>query len=254
MPRALADPGRRRLIRVALPAYAIDGRTATRCGGFSREVPMPPRALADPGRRRLCASAPGAMLAAIIGARVRAAAQPVNADHGRVIPPVPIPDIRVLDADGKYAGLADMVHGRATALHLMFTGCSTVCPIQGAIFAQVQALLPDQRERRIQLLSIGIEPFADTPAAMRAWLRRFDAHAGWTAAVPAIDDLDRVLRLFGRGQNSVENHATQVNIIDPNGDLIFRTQQLPSAESLADILRTVSALRKVPAAPRLVNP
>jgi len=199
-----------------------------------------PQAIADPGRRRLCASAAGAMLAALAGARMPDA-QAVNADHGRLIPPVPIPDIRVRDADGKYSSLAAMVRGRATALHLMFTGCSTVCPIQGAIFERVQSLLPDQRERRIQLLSLGIEPLEDTPAAMRAWLRRFDAHAGWTAVAPDIDDLPRVLQIFGRGQNSVENHATQVNIINPSGELVWRTPQLPSAESVADILRQVSA-------------
>jgi protein SCO1/2 len=118
----------------------------------------------------------------------------------------------------------------------MFTGCSSVCPIQGAIFERVQALTPHRQERRIQLLSLSIDPMADTPRAMRAWLERFHASNGWTALAPDPKDLNRVLDLFGQGPEAVENHATQVNIIDREGQLVFRTPELPSADSIANIL------------------
>jgi protein SCO1/2 len=166
-------------------------------------------------------------------------AQIVAAEHGRVVPPLPIPDVPVRRADGAIAGLAGIVQGHATAMHLMFTGCSTVCPIQGVIFERVQSLLPDQRARGIQLLSLSIDPFGDTPAAMRSWLERFHAREGWIAAVPRPDDLERLLALFGQGRNAVENHVTQVSIIDRGGGLVFKTEQLPSADSVAGLLRQV---------------
>ncbi len=118
----------------------------------------------------------------------------------------------------------------------MFTGCSTVCPIQGAIFQRLQALLPDQGERAIQLLSLSVDPIVDTPAAMQNWLRRFSARIGWIAVAPDPKDLEKLLQLFGQGRNAVENHATQVNIINRRGELVFRTQQLPSADSIAELL------------------
>jgi protein SCO1/2 len=114
-----------------------------------------------------------------------------------------------------------------------------VCPIQGVIFQGVQTLIPDQRQRGIQLLSLSIDPFGDSPAALAAWLRRFGAQAGWTAVAPKPSDLNRLLELFGQGRQAVENHATQVSIIDRRGQLVFKTQQLPSAESIADLLRKV---------------
>ena len=135
--------------------------------------------------------------------------------------------------------MAALLQGRATALHLMFTGCSTVCPIQGAVFQRVQELLPDQLAPSRQLLSLSIDPLGDTPAAMSAWLRRFKAQDGWIAAAPAPRDLDRILELFGQGRNAVESHSTQVNIINRQGELVWRTPQLPSAESIADLLRRV---------------
>jgi protein SCO1/2 len=191
-------------------------------------------------RRRVCVGA-SAACAALIGAVIapRAHAQTITSDHGRIVPPVPLPDIPVRRADGKLVNLSALAQGYATALHLMFTGCSTVCPIQGAIFQRLQSLLTDQRERRIQLVSLSIDPLADTPSAMRAWLARFDAHDGWIAVAPRPADLNRLLELFGQGRNAVENHATQVNIIDRRGNLVFKTQQLPSADSIAELLRQV---------------
>jgi protein SCO1/2 len=183
-----------------------------------------------------------AMLAAAMVEDIapRARAQLVGADHGRIVPPVPIPALRVRCADGTAATLDALVRGHVTAVHLMFTGCSTVCPIQGAIFQRVQSLLPDQRATRIQLLSLSIDPAEDTPAAMRRWLGRFNARDGWIAAAPDPQDLDALWNLFGQGRNAVENHATQVDIIDRRGLLIFRTPQLPSADTIADLLQKVS--------------
>jgi protein SCO1/2 len=184
------------------------------------------------GAAATCAAAFGATIAPY------AHAAAIAADHGRVDPPVPVPDLPVRRAgDGAPAGLAALLRGRATALHLMFTGCSSVCPIQGAIFERVQALLPDQRSRGIQLMSLSIDPLEDTPRAMRTWLERFDARDGWIAVAPELKDLDRLRDLFGEGRNAVESHATLVNIIDRRGDLVFRTPELPSADAIAGILR-----------------
>jgi len=195
---------------------------------------------ADFTRRQVCVGAAAAFATVFASAVTRASAVLVAADHGRVDPPVKVPDLPVRRAgDGASRGLAGLLHGRVTALHLMFTGCSTVCPIQGAIFERVQALLPDQAERGIQLMSLSIDPLLDTPRAMRAWLDRFAARDGWIAVAPQPKDLDRLLDVFGQGRDAVESHATQVNIIDRKGDLVFRTPELPSADSIANILRRV---------------
>jgi protein SCO1/2 len=198
-------------------------------------------AAADPMRRRVCLAAAAACAAPLgfsVAPPVRAVV--VASDHGRVDPPVAIPNVPVRCAgDGASAGLAGMLRGRATALHLMFTGCSSVCPMQGAIFERVQELLPDQQTHGIQLMSFSIDPLADTPRAMRAWLERFDAREGWIAVAPMLEDLSRMLDLFGQGQNALETHATQVSIIDRRADLVFRTPELPSADAIANMLRRV---------------
>jgi protein SCO1/2 len=167
-----------------------------------------------------------------------ARAAPIVGYHGgRVTPSVPVPDVPVRTADGRMTRLHALLNGRVTALQLFFTGCSSTCPIQGAVFQRVQGLLGSSRHADVQLLSLSISPLEDTPARMSAWLARFHARPGWIAAAPELRDVDGLQALFGGGLTGLDNHSTQVQVIDRRGMLIWRTYELPSAESVADILR-----------------
>jgi protein SCO1/2 len=88
-------------------------------------------------------------------------------------------------------------------------------------------------------MSLSIDPLGDTPRALRAWLDRFDAREDWTAVAPRAEDLERLRDFFGPGRTAGDSHATQVNIIDRRGHLVFRTPELPSADAIANILRKV---------------
>jgi protein SCO1 len=169
-----------------------------------------------------------------------AAGGPAADEHGRISPARPAPDIRVVCHDGTHTSLRTLVHGRATAFHPMFTSCAATCPIQGAVLAKVQRLLPDQVARGIQILSISIDPRRDTPAALRTWLSRFHAGPGWIAAAPAAEGDVAALKAFtGPGRNAADPHTTQVLILDREGLLVWRTFELPDAKEIADILRQV---------------
>lgn len=194
----------------------------------------------NPTRRRFCALA-SAVVGTLVGADMPKCvhADPISADHGRVVPPVQIPDIKVRCVAGDSASLRSLLLGKVTALHLMFTGCSTICPIQGAIFQHLQTLLLPQAQSDLQLLSLSIDPDGDSPAAMRAWLKKFGAGSAWIAAAPSAENLDQVFALFGQGRNAVETHSTQVNIIDREARLVWRSPPLPSPDAIAAVLRKV---------------
>jgi len=192
-------------------------------------------------RRHLLQVAASATAASLVGVPLSALELPPNIEHGRVYPPLPLPSLPLRCADGRVSDLASLTRGFATAAHLMFTGCSSSCPIQGAIFQRVQSLLPPNRARLTRLLSISIDPAHDTPRTLKAWLARFGARTGWTAAVPASTDMPQILQLFGRGRTNIADHATQVQIIDRDARLIWRTGALPPAESVVDILLRMTA-------------
>ena len=189
-------------------------------------------------RRRLCqgaALAAGGFAWPALGTAAEDTS--VGADHGRLRPPRPLPDIIVRCSSGESIRLHQLLEHRVTAIQLMFTQCTTVCPIQGVIFSRVQAMLPDSREQGAQLLSLSVDPVHDSPRTLRAWLKRFGARHAWVGAVPEADDLQQVLGSFGQQQSTLAGHATQVNISNRQGELIWRTGELPPPESIADILR-----------------
>ena len=165
-------------------------------------------------------------------------APPIIPGHGQIKPPAPVPDVNLIRPDGSATTLLRLVQDHGTAVQLMFTSCTTTCPIQAAIFGRVQTKIPDMAERRLQLLSLSIDPKSDTPQAMSDWLRRFRAGPTWIAAAPAMADAPRLQGFFGRGSNTVD-HSNQVSVLDRQGRLVWRTYELPTAEEIVGILQKI---------------
>lgn len=168
--------------------------------------------------------------------------QVVESDHGAVKPPRPAPALAMVRHDGVPTTFRDLVDGHATAVQLMFTSCTTTCPIQGAIFARVQRSLPDQLHSRIQLLSLSVDPGHDTPAVLKAWLARFAAGPGWSAAAPRAADVERLRDFAGRGGTPSDNHSTRIQMFNRRGELVWRTGELPDAEEITSLLRKLAAV------------
>jgi len=160
-----------------------------------------------------------------------------NSDHGRIKPPVPVPDVPLLRNDGTKTTLAALTLGHATAIQMMFTACTTTCPIQAAIFGRVQTLLPAMAANKIQLLSLSVDPEDDNARALTNWRHRFHAGPNWLAASPAPADTARIQTFFGQSAGSFASHSTQVNLVDRQGRLVWRTNELPTPEEIAAILR-----------------
>jgi protein SCO1/2 len=158
--------------------------------------------------------------------------------HGQVKPPLPAPDISLMRYDGVGVRLPQLVRGHVTAVQLMYTECTTTCPMGAATFARVQKLLPGMGARHIQLLSLSIDPKDDSAKAMAAWRRRFQAGANWVVAAPTLRDSKQMLDFFQKGDDS-SDHSTQVSILDRNGCLVWRTYEFPAAEEVIGILRRV---------------
>lgn len=160
-------------------------------------------------------------------------------DIGLIRPPIEVPDITVVSADGVRAPLRDLLRGRVTAIQLMFSECKSICPIEAATLARVQEALEavkDNSTDNIQLLSLSIDPATDTPEVLAAWLERFGAQRGWTAASPAEADLGRVRAFFDRASALGEDHSTVISLVDRNGWLVWRSLELPPPDEVARLL------------------
>ena len=189
-----------------------------------------PAASALPGaaptswRRRHWLLAPVAALAAPAALR---AATPVSWPTGWVKPRDLPPPLELTDSQGRRRPLADRLRGQATAVQLVFTGCGTTCPTQGALFSHMAAR---HQGRRVQWLSISIDALGDDPPRLRAWQARLGAQPAWQAAVPAVADVDRLVAFLRGGPATADAHTTQVFAFDREGRLAYRTgDQTPVA-------------------------
>lgn len=196
---------------------------------MNAERPVLPFGAAAPGRRRLLAA--GAL--AWLGVPTRARGNGI----GPVIPPLAAPALPLRRHDGSRAALSTQLSGAPTVVQLMFTGCSTICPIQGALFAALQATLVAQRQPPTRLLSLSIDPLADDPAALSAWLRHFGAGPAWSAAAPAPAALEPMLSLFRGGVAAGDRHTGQVYVFDRDARLVWRTSELPAQTEVMAALR-----------------
>lgn len=156
---------------------------------------------------------------------------------GAIEPAEAAPDIEVSLADGTRGRLVDLLRGKTSAIQFVFTGCSATCSLQGAIFQSLQAQLARHPIGGAQLLSISIDPANDTAVAMTAWLRRFGAQPGWQAAIPASGDLARLARLYRDERNPADSHIDQAFIASRSARFVWKTDHLPTPESVHDALR-----------------
>lgn len=166
--------------------------------------------------------------------RVFAAAGPAR---GLVLPRLPAPDYALTDTTGRPLTLSASLRGHVTAVQLMFAGCSSTCPIQGAIFA---AVAPRVGSKVIKLLSLTVDPLGDSPQALAAWLGKFGGLSHWSAAAPRVQDVAKLIE-FLRGQApNTGTHPTQVFLFDREARLAFRTVDLPAPQHVAGLLQQLS--------------
>ena len=187
-----------------------------------------------PTRRRLVLGLAGA--AALTGHPVLLRAQTSgHAQLGPVEPRQATPQLPLALHDGRATRLEHLLRGKFTALQLIFTGCSSICPIQGAIFAALQQRLAQAPVPGAQLLSISIDPLGDDAKALAAWRQRFNAGPQWLAAVPPLALAERLPDFLASRPapgKAAERHTPQVYLFDAQGRLAYRLAEMASAQAI----------------------
>ena len=167
------------------------------------------------------------------------AAARAHNEAGRVRPGLPAPDLRLTLHDCRKTTLPKLLSGRTTALQTMFTTCSATCPIQGALFAAVQAQLMSA-PKQIQLVSLTIDPLGDDTKAMQAWLKRYGAGPRWLGAIPEVNDVDRLFDFVKARNVGADRHTAQAYLFNSRAELVMRTVDFPPPEGLTAMLLTLS--------------
>jgi protein SCO1/2 len=87
---------------------------------------------------------------------------------GGTLPPgVRAPDFRLTDQDGKPVSMAEY-RGRPVVVTYLYTHCKESCPLE----AQMIRGALDDLGHDVPALAVSVDPFRDTPASARAFLRK----------------------------------------------------------------------------------
>ncbi len=159
---------------------------------------------------------------------------------GRIRPARTFPALTVFANDGSSTDLRAMLEGRWTLAQFMFTGCSTTCPLQGAIFQEAQRRLKTEG-LDVSLLSISVDPIGDTPETLSGWLVQFGAGERWTAIIPRPGDLISLLDLMGGRGEGIDVHDARVYLIQPDAKLTYITEEMPAPAALVGLIKDAIA-------------
>jgi protein SCO1/2 len=153
-----------------------------------------------------------------------------------------IPDVPVVDQNGKNHNFyADLVKDRIVAVNFVFTSCTTICPVMGATFAQVQKLLGKRDD--VTLISISIDPRNDTPARLMAWGKKVGARPGWTLVTGDPGDIDALLKAMGVFTPDKNDHGPIIVVGDDRAAAWQRINGFAAASAIVAELRKLESAR-----------
>jgi protein SCO1 len=114
------------------------------------------------------------------------------------------PNIPLVNQDGKTLRFYDdMIKGKVVMINFFYATCHDACPLETAKLRQVQEALGDRVGKEIFMYSISIAPEHDTPAALKAYMEKFQVGPGWqflTGKEADINLLRKKLGLYEEGE------------------------------------------------------
>jgi protein SCO1 len=150
--------------------------------------------------------------------KATAAGAPPSPATGRTIvidnTHVILPDVEVLTQGGeKVRFYSDLVKDKVVLLSFFFTNCTYVCVRQGDNLSKVRARLGERLGRDVFLISISMDPKADTPQKLKGWGHAFGAGPGWTLVSSDTLEMNRMLKAFtGNSPGPQDTHSSLVFI------------------------------------------
>jgi cytochrome oxidase Cu insertion factor (SCO1/SenC/PrrC family) len=97
---------------------------------------------------------------------------PEMATKTATLPKLSIPDVNVLDQDGrKQQFYTDLVKDKTVVVNFVFTSCKAMCPLLGANFSKLQSALGERLGQDVFLISVSTDPETESPEKMKAWVK-----------------------------------------------------------------------------------
>jgi protein SCO1 len=147
----------------------------------------------------------------------------------RAVPGAVVPDLPLLDQDGKPLTLRD-ADGRVLVVTFIYTRCPMpdLCPLMVKNLEAVRRRANEEGlGSRLALLGVTLDPASDTPAVLRAYgesmLKASNRFDQWTLATGTAAQIEDVARFFGvgyRAEGGFVVHTLTTAVVSHEGRII----------------------------------
>ena len=155
-------------------------------------------------------------------------------------------DVVLVNQNGEKLRLySDLLENKIVVINTFFTSCENSCPRMAAIFSGLQERLGAQLGKKVFLLSLTVDPEADTPERLKAYAERFHARPGWMFLTGPPEDVRLALNKLGQRVDHKEDHFNLFIIGNEATGLwkkalpMHQNGQMLTAAELMDIIDTV---------------
>ena len=165
---------------------------------------------------------------------------------GKPLPPDSVYQL-ALPLTDQAGGTADWraLRGKPRVVSMFYTSCQYICPLIVDSGKAIEHQLSPAERGRIGIVLISMDPARDDPAALKkvAELRKLDT-TRWTLASPPAGEVRAVAGVLGIRYRLLAdgefNHSSALILVDANGRILARTEQIGSKPDPA----FVAAVRK----------
>ena len=138
----------------------------------------------------------------------------------------------------------DVIGDRIVVMNFVYTRCTTVCPIDSAIFAQVQARLGERLGKEVTLVSLSVDPTVDTPRRLKSYAKKVGARPGWNWFTGDKTSVDKILTGLGAYTPDFDDHPSMVLVGDGKSGEWTRFFGFPGPIQILAIVDALLAARK----------
>jgi protein SCO1 len=140
----------------------------------------------------------------------------------------------------------DIVQDRLVVMNFIYTRCTSACPLQLALFAQLQKKLGAKMESQVRLVSLSIDPVNDTPERLQQAALQHHAQPGWIWLTGAPSDVQAITRGLGVYSSNPAQHQPALLIGDGRCDRWTRLYGFVAADRILDELKQLESRRGGP--------
>lgn len=159
-------------------------------------------------------------------------------------PHINVLNTELLDQNGTSVRFASDIAGdRIMAINFIYTNCTTACPVVSAIFEKLQSQLGKKLQQDVRMVSLSINPTADTPEKLKTHAEHFHTGPEWVWLTGEKTRVNTLLKGLGVYNTDYTNHIPVILIGDPIRKVWTRFNGLTSPEVLAAKIDEMLAAR-----------